>query len=455
MSLATYAVNGTAGQSETAPKDSVPDWLLEVADDLDVYVAQRDFEEAVSLVEKNRSFWDGATASQMNLHRDLKLKIDGRIRQLCDVIMAELKVTPEKSLQGGPRAASRAVLLLMRLGQSSQACDLFLKHRTALLKHNLRQLKTEGATALYIKRITGLFFPFVVDTGREISRVDLARDKVCASAFVVWARNEVSKFANNFKKHVFSPQSTLTTVAECVALVRAQSDLLVEIGLDLAFYLESELRVPVERCLRDAREKLMESVKLRALEDKWRPVNFNSKAGLARFSDDMNEMGIASVHAWVYDDCWVSLTSNTISFSKAFLSLLDDALKLPGADGQHLFVDEMLHDIFQAQLRHVESSLKSGKYKAEVGINFIFLFWQLFFKICFIFNLQATFIQKNANFLLNTILSLAMHRIEEVRLRPSPAIARLRSEFEWLATAAPSTNAPSNTKTIKSDPSYI
>lgn len=158
--------------------------------------------------------------------------------------MGELKVTPEKSLQGGPKAASRAVLLLVRLGQASQACDLFLKHRTALLKHNLRQLKTEGATVHYIKRITGLFFPFITDTGREISRV-FARNKVCASgwsphlsqncitysliyfvssAFVVWSRNEVSKFCNNFKKHVFTPQSTLTTVSECVALVRHQSE---------------------------------------------------------------------------------------------------------------------------------------------------------------------------------------------------------------------------------------
>ena len=94
--------------------------------------------------------------------------------------MNELRVSPDKSLQGGPRAASRAVLLLSRLGQASQACDLFLKHRSALLKHNLRQLKTEGATTLYIKRITSLFFPFVADTGREISRV-FPKNKVCAS----------------------------------------------------------------------------------------------------------------------------------------------------------------------------------------------------------------------------------------------------------------------------------
>nr|CAG4639827.1 EOG090X021B [Daphnia pulex]SVE84731.1 EOG090X021B [Daphnia pulex] len=400
-----YIPNGSGSSPEVA--ESIPDWVIEVADDMDVYVAQRDFEEAVSLAEKTRAFWDGASSSVVNLHRDLRLKIDSRIRQLSEVLMNELRVSPDKSLQGGPRAASRAVLLLSRLGQASQACDLFLKHRSALLKHNLRQLKTEGATTLYIKRITSLFFPFVADTGREISRV-FPKNKVCASAFVVWSRNEVGKFGNNFRKHVFTSGSTLTTVAECVALVRNHSEQLIEIGLDLTFYLESELRGQVERCLRDAREKLLESIKLRALEDKWRPVNLVNKSGIARFADDLSEIGIASIHSLVYDECWVALTSNTINFSKAYLTFLDDALKMPSADS-NIFVDEILHDIFQAQLKHVESSLRSGKYKGE-----------------------AKFIHKNASFLIHTVLSLAQHRVEEVRLHPSPSFAKLRADFECL-----------------------
>jgi len=68
----------------------------------------------------------------------------------------------------------------------------------------------------------------------------------------------------------------------------------------LTFYLESELRMPVERCLREAREKLMESIKLRAVEDKWRSVNMGNKIGLMRFSDDMKDIGIASIHHLVY-----------------------------------------------------------------------------------------------------------------------------------------------------------
>jgi len=367
-SLNPFSENETTSQTQydmkPAEMETIPDWLLEVADDLDVCIAQRDFEEAVNLIEKNRTYWANISPNLMIVHRELKIKTDNRIRQLSEVLMSELRVSPEKSLQGGPRGASRAVLLLSRLGQASQACDLFLKHRTALLKHSLRQLKTEGATVLYIKRITGLFFPFVVDTGKEIARV-FPKNQVCASAFVIWSRNEVSKFSNNFKKHVFTPQSTLTTVADCVSLFRSQCEQLIDIGLDLTFFLEGEIRLPVERCLMDAREKLMESVKVRAIEDKWRPISFANKSGIRRLANDMNEIGVTSIEAWVYDERWIGLTINTINFSKAFMTFLDDALKLPTTDSK-IFVDDILYDIFYAQLKHLENSLSSGKYKAEV-----------------------------------------------------------------------------------------
>ena len=67
----SYSVNG-ASTRNTDPSEVVPDWLLEIADDIDVYVAQRDFEEAVSLAEKNRAFWESTTPGLINLHRDLK-----------------------------------------------------------------------------------------------------------------------------------------------------------------------------------------------------------------------------------------------------------------------------------------------------------------------------------------------------------------------------------------------
>ena len=75
----------------------------------------------------------------------------------------------------------------------------------------------------------------------------------------------------------------------------------------------------MERCLRDAREKLMESIKLRALEDKWRPMNHVNKNGIARFAEDMNEVGIASIHSWVYGNEFRLDLQNSLSSQFIFM----------------------------------------------------------------------------------------------------------------------------------------
>ena len=49
----------------------------------------------------------------------------------CVALKAELAT--DKSAQAGPRAARRAVQLLVKLRRSSRACDLFLQHRRAIL----------------------------------------------------------------------------------------------------------------------------------------------------------------------------------------------------------------------------------------------------------------------------------------------------------------------------------
>lgn len=64
-------------------------------------------------------------------------------------------------------------------------------------------------------------------------------------------------------------------------------------------------------------------------------------------------------------DCWLGLTGNTVAFSKLYLTLLEDCLRL--ATPELLYtVDEVLSGVFQAQILHVEASLSSDKYKAEV-----------------------------------------------------------------------------------------
>ena len=48
-------------------------------------------------------------------------------------VALKAELATDKSAQAGPRAARRAVQLLVKLRRSSRACDLFLQHRRAIL----------------------------------------------------------------------------------------------------------------------------------------------------------------------------------------------------------------------------------------------------------------------------------------------------------------------------------
>lgn len=138
---------------------------------------------------------------------------------------------------------------------------------------------------------------------------------------------------------------------------------------------------------------------------------------------------------WFLDERWLSLTNNTVNFSKAFMTFLEDALKLPTADSK-IFVDDILHDIFFAQLKHLENSLSSGKYKAEVNLILASKSKSIesivTYNIFCLNNSQAKFIQKNATFLLHIIIPLAQNRISQVHLQLSPSLLKLKTEYDWL-----------------------
>lgn len=127
-------------------------------------------------------------------------------------------------------------------------------------------------------------------------------------------------------------------------------------GIDLCYQLDGALRTPLSRALKDARDKQVDAIKLRAVEDKWIPLDMRTKSALARFIQEYNDMGM-NLTAYVTGDCWLQLTSNTITFTKLYLAFLDDCLRLQTSDLLHT-IDESLYIVFEAQIRYIEQSLR-------------------------------------------------------------------------------------------------
>ncbi|CAG2067708.1 unnamed protein product, partial [Timema podura] len=109
--------------SDISPEPELPEWLLEVPEDLDVCIAQRHFEEAYNLLERAQDYLNkGSDNNKDPVLTDIRRKVDARAKALTEVLMKELEVSPDKSLQGGLRAARRAVRLLNQLGRATQVC---------------------------------------------------------------------------------------------------------------------------------------------------------------------------------------------------------------------------------------------------------------------------------------------------------------------------------------------
>ncbi|KAI1286952.1 Exocyst complex component 8 [Halotydeus destructor] len=447
---------------DESESEQLPLWLQEVPEDIDVMIAQRNFEDAVILVHKAKEHvatypkcYDGF------MQTDLKLRVNNKIQELVDTIANELQTTPDRSIQSGPRSARRAVHLLLRLGKSSMATKLFLSQRTALLKFSLKQQIAEGAVLQYIKRMSSVFFNNIIDSCREFEKVfhvnitdatrdtsslgsvtdreslslgteRLGYDKSPSSSFpaayplaslVSWVQVELQCFFDTFSRTVFMPQVPAAISSECVSIIRNHCNRLrTSLGLDLLFYLDQLLKEELDRIILETSDNIVEVIKGRKHEEKWLPQSFGTKSNLNKFVEEMKECGLFIMNTFVYDETKISLAHSTSSFSKSFLNMANDLLKL-STPFTHQSIVEALEIAFKAQMSFVEMALR-GEYKRE-----------------------EKFIRRNAAFLLESVLPIAEQRYSEKVGVPCPELEEVRKEYDFLRAD----NGERKRKSSKSD----
>ncbi|KAK7093761.1 exocyst complex component 8-like [Littorina saxatilis] len=336
------------------------DWLEELPEDLDMLIAQRNFEGAVDSVEKVTEYLKACPKGPAL--KEFKARIDHRVKQLTDGLMSELQVSPERSLRGGPRAARHAVTQLIRLAKSAQACDLFLKNRSAVIRYNIRQLKFEGATTLYIRCLCTVFFSSLSDTAKEFLKA-FPDHYGCYSAFVIWAKQELVSFVSIFRRQVFESKASLTTIAECVQLAKKHCAELSSIGVDMEFSLASMMDLPIQQVIEETRDQMVEGIKYRTQDELWRPLNLQNKADCDKFVAEMKALGF-DVKPYVSDVCFVALTHNTVQFAKSSLTFVDDLLRLYTIELENM-IALAIQTVFTAQMQQFQAALKSDKFQSE------------------------------------------------------------------------------------------
>lgn len=107
---------------------------------------------------------------------------------------------------------------------------------------------------------------------------------------------------------------------------------------------------------------------------------------ICRCLQENSNLGI-KLDNYVTGDVWLQLTSSTLAFTKSFLTLLDDCLKLKTTELLHT-INETLYRVFEAQLRIMEQALRNEEQ-------------------------QKLFIQKNVEFLLTLLLEVTQKKYKE------------------------------------------
>ena len=387
--------------AEDSADSSKADWVKHVPENLDVFIAQREFEKAVSLVEQTRSFLKDCSDS--HAHRDVRAKLGNRVSQLCNLLMKDLEASPGGSLRGGPRAARKAIDHLLRLGRAAQACDLFLKNHTLLIRHESKGIKMEGATSLYIAKLSKSFFSGLGTAADEFERA-FTTNYGSYSAFVIWCMSELKDFCDTFREIVFS-QASLSTVTECVFAACQACDTLEQKGLSLKHALMSKLNSSLCQALNKAKDEVIATCTAKATAEKWEPMDFRKdSAQLSGLAREMENIGIADFKNLVVGGGIIDLSETTVMFCKLAFNYVTDTLRFYVPELYEVFVD-----CFCDFSRHIVVLYQDAFRKDE-------------------FLPVADFIHRNAAFTIGTVLPCIGLKIERHLHISIPEIVELIEE---------------------------
>ncbi|XP_003692547.1 exocyst complex component 8 [Apis florea] len=348
---------------DTEYHEPPPEWILEVAEDLDSCIAQRHFEEAYSLLEKAKTYLKDAQITPLLL--EIQLKVNDRGKSLIEVLTKELELSAEaKSLQGGGlRSARRVVKLLIQLNRNAQACQLYLRLCSAMLKARLKRVKREGAIAPYVKQLSAIAFSNIVEITKEFLKL-FPQSTNCTSGLVLWCSQEVKYLTTHLTKQLFIPQVSLSTLVECIVCVRSHCDQLTQLGMDFRYQLDGQLRSPLAKAIQDTGEKYVDTVKEYIAKDTWRPTNLESCKNVQKFLSEFDDLGITVPSSYITNDCWIALTDNILTFSKIYVSLLEDCLSVATPELMAI-IDSVLISVMRIQVQHIIVSLTNPRLKQE------------------------------------------------------------------------------------------
>lgn len=323
----------------TVPIVYAPEWLNCAPEETQALIAQRHFEDALSLIQKSEEHL--ATSPAFHNVAEITTKISDLKLQLTNVLLAELyNCQSRNQLSAALGSARRPLKLLGDMQKAREAAGTMLSVCTTAIRTSQRQARRNNL------EISELFFCDLALAVNEFLRA-FGKQGACSSALVVWCNLELQYFASQIIKHYLSKGTDLDVAAKVAEGVRVPCAKLNRIGLDLVYYIEGLLRNSLETIIEESRIRLIAG--LSRQEDVWQPFNVHSKSKIRALLRELDVMGL-DLKPFVTGDTWINLSHSTIQFCKQFLSVTKSCATLARNESLKWDVQNLLRDMFLAQL---------------------------------------------------------------------------------------------------------
>lgn len=342
---------------------SLPEWLADATEELDVLIVERHFQKTYELMVSSQKALSTEEFRGHPQRADILKRIEQKQKALIEILLKELDVTHNWSPRGGLQSTRQPILILNKFNMTSQACELFLAICSHTVKVHVKGVQLEGSINSYVKQVGEVFFCSLSDALTEFIGL-FPKNKI--SAFIVWSSMQLRMLMSQIIKQVFTPQCALDLVLDCVQSLRDQCLMFCEFGLDLRFQMNSCLRTPIAKSLKEYKEKIVDSMKTKVSEDKWTPVNMHTKAGVNKFLSQMENLGLI-LAKYIINETWVDLSSSTIWFAQSVITVQKIGLQLVTKDMMDV-LDECIHAIFNSRLK---LSLGNDSSYAQKNFKFI------------------------------------------------------------------------------------
>lgn len=139
-----------------------PDWLASAPEEIQAEIAQRHFEDSLTLVQKCEEHL--ARDSSFANAAEIGEKIKTLKTTLSSVLMQELSSSQSRSLQAALRSSRRPLKLLVEMGKAREACGILLRVCSTAIRTSQRQARRNNLA------VSELFFCDVAQVSSEFLR---------------------------------------------------------------------------------------------------------------------------------------------------------------------------------------------------------------------------------------------------------------------------------------------